>query len=80
MANPFRILLREYPSDSRTGDSSTVALILALGSALAEASPTENVYSNVWRESLYRLRNVAGGDTPAIRRLEELFGDKVNTR
>ena len=78
MANPFREITRHFPSDSRTNDSSYVALVLALASALAEASPTEDTFSNKWRESLHRLRNVAGGDTPAIRRIAELFGNRVD--
>ena len=78
MANPFKRILAEFPSDSRTCDSSSVALVLALASALAEAAPAESIYTNDWKESLRRLRIVAGGDTPAIQRLAQIFGNRLD--
>jgi hypothetical protein len=80
MANPFREIARHFPADSRSNDSHWCALVVALASALADASPIESSFANPWRESLHRLRTVAGGDTPAIRRLAELWGDRVESR
>lgn len=75
MSNPYRIVLREFPADSRSNDSHWVALVLATLADRQDADPVDSTYSNPWREVLYRLRNYPGF---ALQRMTELFGSRVN--
>jgi hypothetical protein len=78
MTNPYRIVLQGF-ADERSNDSHFIRLVLLILASEFDTSPYELAFpGNPYRQTLHALRAYQGSFGYA--RIQESFGDKVNSR